>query len=1143
MGGSTHNSAPNAADAAASPLDESGASLSTAMFVAPTVEELNELLPQFEVIELLGQGGMGAVYKARQPRLDRHVAIKLLPSFAGMEEHSFAERFEREARAMAKMNHPNIVTVHDFGETEDGHRFIVMEYVDGYDLHHAIQSGKLTVKHAMGWIPQICSALNYAHDQGLVHRDIKPANILISKEGEVKVGDFGLAKLVGLKHETSITRSQVSMGTPDYAAPEALEEGGIVDRRADIYSIGVLFYELLTGKVPRGAWKPPSSFVEVDVRLDRIIVKAMQPEPDHRYQTVAQLTESLEELRHSPKMVVSRSGSKQLLTGNVTLPSSQELEEMKLTGKPAAAGSPPKSRIGKRDRVHPLFVAGIALGGILVAVGAILMLVMPRDSGEKPAPPPPVIVEPEKPGGEEPKTPEIVSVPKAEPKPEVRPPVPQPAAVPAFALREPPRPEDGWIDLMDGLTTKNNAVRGNWVIRKSGEVALEGKISPEVYPRLPFPVGPRGSYEFEVLLTRSPAVDERSRPLGLILPIFSESVVLVLDAGKRQGGTAGLSDVDGFPAAHLRNPTRFPLQLESGRPYRLRVQVIAEGPKIGVFAALDSEQVLRWEGTREQISTPIEARSPNRRVIAVASRGPVTFAEPRLRALGRGVALEGEPAPVPEMKESQVAAERLAAVQKAAEARIAAEAEAPFQELVVNQLHKGYDAALRRLMDSADRSRDLLTKSAAQRELDRITNLRPIEADDPPEMPQEVKDARARYRVEIGKLEAQRDLLVLPVLRDQLAEIEALKPEFASLEDSAAALKQVEAAAQAIREKIAAFESKIPPPPKEPEPESAAMTPSEPVPAVSAVPPLQRPPFPPVRPDRRGAVVAWGRQPDAEKEGLGDVARGLLSSAVAIAGGDGVAAALKSNGRIVVWGNEDGTIPVILDPVPEPIDEMDNVVAVSVANSPRDFHLAALDEAGKIEIFTVGWSEVALDFRQQVEAIEGAVDVVASPKNGIALLQDGNLVVWGRFPPGAVDRLPDRAVKIVSGPQIQAVIREDHTVLAFGPSASALPPNLTEVRDLVFGTQGELGGLAILRNGAPLTVGTFAQWQNDLAQLSAIQPIVRIIGGYEALAVQTSDREWYFFGTDMDAEFCQQQARGCSDLLIGRKYVVGLKNE
>ncbi|MHB8974249.1 MAG: serine/threonine-protein kinase [Pirellulaceae bacterium] len=198
-------------------------------FVPPTVEEVAARFPQLEILGLLGRGGMGAVYKARQKELDRLVAVKILPPEVSADA-AFAERFTREARALARLSHPKIVTVYDFGRTGDGLFYFVMEYVDGVNLRQAIQSGGMTPKEALAIVPQICDALQFAHDEGIVHRDIKPENILIDKKGRVKIADFGLAKLVGhAPGDVSLTGTQQVMGTLRYMAPEQSDWRGSLD--------------------------------------------------------------------------------------------------------------------------------------------------------------------------------------------------------------------------------------------------------------------------------------------------------------------------------------------------------------------------------------------------------------------------------------------------------------------------------------------------------------------------------------------------------------------------------------------------------------------------------------------------------------------------------------------------------------------------------------------------------------------------------------------------------------------------------------------------------------------------------------------------------------------------------------------------
>ena len=252
-------------------------------FTPPAAAELAELFPQFESLELLGRGGMGAVYKARQTSLNRFVALKILPVEAN-EDPAFGERFQREARALAQLSHPNIVGVHDFGQA-GAYAYLVMEFVDGANLRQLQRGGHLSPSEALAIVPQICEALQFAHDHGIVHRDIKPENILIDTQGRVKITDFGLAKMMRLEAGApDLTLTRHAIGTPQYMAPEQIEKPETVDHRADIYSLGVVFYEMLTGELPIGRFSSPSQRVEVDVRLDEVVLKALEKDPSLRYQ-------------------------------------------------------------------------------------------------------------------------------------------------------------------------------------------------------------------------------------------------------------------------------------------------------------------------------------------------------------------------------------------------------------------------------------------------------------------------------------------------------------------------------------------------------------------------------------------------------------------------------------------------------------------------------------------------------------------------------------------------------------------------------------------------------------------------------------------------------------------------------------------
>ena len=270
-------------------------------WVPPSPEHLQALLPQYDEWQMLGCGGMGAVYRARQVSLDRLVAIKVLPPQAAEDEEEFTERFKNEARTMAKMNHPAIVSVYDFGETSDGLLYIVMEYIDGTDVAKMIQAqGRLTADHALAITAHVCDALAYAHEHGVIHRDIKPANILINMEGAVKVADFGLARMHDPAQTSGLTQGGMTMGTPDYVAPEALITGMMVDGRADLYAVGVMLYNMLTGEIPRGFFQLPSEKTGCDGRFDGIVRKAMEQDVVQRYQTSREIRRDLDQILTVP---------------------------------------------------------------------------------------------------------------------------------------------------------------------------------------------------------------------------------------------------------------------------------------------------------------------------------------------------------------------------------------------------------------------------------------------------------------------------------------------------------------------------------------------------------------------------------------------------------------------------------------------------------------------------------------------------------------------------------------------------------------------------------------------------------------------------------------------------------------------------
>ena len=336
----------------------------------PSVEDMAKLFPNYEILGLLGRGGMGAVYKARQTMLDRLVAVKLLPLEISVDQ-DFADRFVREARAMARLHHPNIISVHEFGKTSEGHLFFVMEYVEGANLYDIIHQVGLDGSQVLSILEQVCTALAYAHSKGIVHRDIKPANVMIDTESRVKVADFGLARLTdGGAADLGHTMTGTVMGTPDYMAPEQTR-GMNVDHRADIYSLGVMVYEMLCREVPKGVFEPPSLRTGCDARIDAIVMKAMNQLPERRYQSTQEMQVDVNTARTAVLVPVT-AATQEVHPRPVAKPA------FPVPAKPMAlqAIAPPAPKKSKL----PLY-AGLAAG--LLVLGIAAALVVPKLGGTR----------------------------------------------------------------------------------------------------------------------------------------------------------------------------------------------------------------------------------------------------------------------------------------------------------------------------------------------------------------------------------------------------------------------------------------------------------------------------------------------------------------------------------------------------------------------------------------------------------------------------------------------------------------------------------------------------------------------------------------------------------------------------------------
>ncbi len=261
-------------------------------WTAPAIAELAATFPDLTLHELVGQGGMAAVYRATQTRLGRPVALKVMRSDLASQPQ-FVERFVREARALAALSNPHVLAIHDFGE-RGGVCYLVTEFVDGANLRELMQLGRLSPAEVLRIVPQICAGLHFAHQHGVVHRDIKPENVLVDREGVVKLADFGLAKLAGDPGHPGLTGSGMVFGTPHYMAPEQWHGSAGVDHRADIYSLGVVLYELLTGRLPVGTYAPASQQPGVPRGIDQVVQRSLQQEPERRYQSARDVQSDLE---------------------------------------------------------------------------------------------------------------------------------------------------------------------------------------------------------------------------------------------------------------------------------------------------------------------------------------------------------------------------------------------------------------------------------------------------------------------------------------------------------------------------------------------------------------------------------------------------------------------------------------------------------------------------------------------------------------------------------------------------------------------------------------------------------------------------------------------------------------------------------
>ncbi len=405
-------------------------------FVAPDSADLAPLFPGYEIQGLIATGGMGAVYGAVQKSLERAVAIKILPQEFTRDE-AFRAGFEAEAKAMARLNHPNLIGVYDFGEVA-GMLYIIMEYVPGQSLHHSAHGIAIDPSEVIRLVTGICHGLAHAHQNGIIHRDIKPSNILLDLNANPKIGDFGLARPA----DRQIQAGEEIFGTPHYTAPEVVAAPSAVDHRADIFSVGVLLHELLTGRLPADDHRTASAISMCDPRFDAIIRRATDLMPDRRYASALEIVEEL----HT---IATTAGPKVLRTAPAGVPP----EARHRKGKVAASA--------KKSSSAPLVV-------IILIAAAVAVLALKYYSDRNHAPenpiaetPPPAAV-PEAPVLPEPEPEPVVEIPA----PPIIPPEPELVILPE-PEPEPPKPQPQAIEPKSDVAAFLDRARG--IMRKRAE--------------------------------------------------------------------------------------------------------------------------------------------------------------------------------------------------------------------------------------------------------------------------------------------------------------------------------------------------------------------------------------------------------------------------------------------------------------------------------------------------------------------------------------------------------------------------------------------------------------------------------------------------------------------------------------------------
>jgi serine/threonine protein kinase len=521
-----------------------------AAWQAPTAESLADVFPGLRVVSLAGRGGMGAVYRAEQIRLGRTVAVKIMPPEITPDPMA-RERFEREARVLSELNHPHVLQIFDFGALPDGTLYLVTEWAEGGDLARLLAGKPQPMSFVQDWVAQIASALDAAHARGIVHRDLKPANVLVRADGRLALADFGLAHAQGQGFTTSLTMTGMIFGTFDYMSPEQMTPGAPVTPLTDIYALGVMTYQMITGRVPKGAYTRPSRFTDAPVAVDALIDAAMSNDAGMRPKKAGDFARKIS----------------------------------------AIAGVKPKSRRAWVAGAVLLVAAGAATAWVLIPAESVSQPVvkpMPvTPTAEVATTPPPAVVEMPVSPDPEPVVASVATPVAVAPVVVDAPAAPMSAPAPTPEVKKVVK-QVPWTWLLSEVRPAEHALRGTWSMRGK-ELVAGNDICV-----LQLPVIVTENYDVAVEFTRTGGRNS----VGVFLPTRSGVGVFELDAWDK--GIGGVQRINGQDMRE--HGQYFPAKLINGEKQQIILQV--RGARVS--ATWNGEPRMTWDLSGRRFDSTVE---------------------------------------------------------------------------------------------------------------------------------------------------------------------------------------------------------------------------------------------------------------------------------------------------------------------------------------------------------------------------------------------------------------------------------------------------------------------------------------------------------------------------------------------------------